>query len=429
VTGPSVPVAAPGRVDARAEIEALVAFEGRAAGTDAERRAGNHVARRLAALGREAEVEPTVVRPWAAATHALSALLSIAASIVAVPQPAIGAAIALAAAFSSYGDLTGRFHLLRLLTPRRASQNVVSEEGGQKPGAIVLLAHYDAAKTGSVFTPRAMRRRARIGAFLRRPFGPLEVFFYAQLLLLVLLMLRALYPDSNLVSDAQFVPTVVLIVAVPLFLDVALSEPVPGANDNASGVATVLRLLARHGGRLAHFDLWAIFPGAEEAQALGMRAWLRRHRRELDRERTLFVDVDKVGAGQVRYARREGLVLPLGYDRPLLRLCGEVAGGADGGGAPRYGARPYVARTGGDGAAARARGLRAVSVACLNELGYAPRYHAPDDLPEAIEDATLERAFAFCSELIERIDAEIGPEIRGPPAHSRGPRDRPFENA
>jgi peptidase M28-like protein len=405
------------RMDARAEIEGLVAHRGRGAGSDAERRAAGHIAQRLEVLGREARVEPTRVRPWFAVAHAVSALISIAASMVAVAQPAIGAAIALAAAFSSYGDLTGRFHLLRLVTPKRASQNVVSEEGdATKPGLLVLLAHHDAALTGAVFKRRALERRARIGALLRRPFGPLEVLFYAQVLLLVCLMVRSLLPDSDLVSNLQFVPTVVLIVCVPLLLDVALSDAGPGANDNASGVATVLRLLERHGGRLANFDLWAVFAGAEEAQALGMRAWLRRHRRDLDRRRTIFVDLDKVGAGTVRYARREGLILPLGYDPQLLELCERIAReDREEEGGPAYDARTYVARTAGDAAAARLKRFRAVSVACLDELGLAAGYHGEDDLPEAIEDAALERAFWFCSELIERIDAEIGPELEARP--------------
>jgi Peptidase family M28 len=400
-------------IDARAEIEALVAHRGRAAGSDAERRAAGHLAGRLEALGRVVRIEPTRVRPWFAVAHALSALVSIAASVVAVAQPAIGAAIALLAAFSSYGDLTGRFDLLRLLTPKRASQNVVSEEGnGTKPGVLVLLAHHDAALTGAVFKPRALARRARIGAFLRRPFGPLEILFYAQVLLLACLMARSLLPESDLVSNLQFVPTAILIVSVPLLLDVALSDAGPGANDNASGVATVLRLLERHGGRLANFDVWAIFAGAEEAQALGMRTWLRRHRRELDRQRMVFLDLDKVGAGTVRFARREGLILPLGYDPQLLELCEQIAReDREEEDEPAYDARAYVARTAGDAAAARLRRFRAISVACLDELGLAPGYHGEGDLPEAIEDAALERAFWFCSELIERIDAEIGPEI------------------
>jgi Peptidase family M28 len=405
-------VPATARVDARAEVEALVAHEGRAAGTDTERRAAGHVARRLEALGREAVLEPCVVRPRFAITHALSAFLSVVASIVAVSSPPIGAAIALFAAVSSYGDMTGRFHVLRRLTGKRASQNVVSEEGGDKPGLLVLLAHHDAAKTGGVFRPPAVERRARIGAALRRPFGPLEVFFYAQLLLILCLIARSALPESELVSYAQFVPTVVLIVCVPPLLDVAMGDVVPGANDNASGVATVLRLLERHGGRLAHFDLWAIFPGAEEAQALGMREWLRRHRRELDRDRTIFLDLDKVGFGTVRFARREGLILPLPYDRRLRELCEAIAAEdrADEG-TPRYAARTYTARTTGDAAAARARGFRAISIACLNALDDFPWYHGPGDTPERIDDGALERAYGFCSELIERIDAEIGPEL------------------
>jgi hypothetical protein len=47
-------------IETREEIEALVAYEGRGAGTDAERRAAEHLARRLRAIGREGEVEPVV---------------------------------------------------------------------------------------------------------------------------------------------------------------------------------------------------------------------------------------------------------------------------------------------------------------------------------------------------------------------------------
>jgi hypothetical protein len=56
--------------------------------------------------------------------------------------------------------------------------------------------------------------------------------------------------DNLVLSIVQFVPTVVLIVSLPLLADVALSGAVPGANDNASGVATVLRLAERYSGEL-----------------------------------------------------------------------------------------------------------------------------------------------------------------------------------
>lgn len=415
------------QVDARREIEALVAFEGRSAGSDAERRAAVHLVERLRELGRDADLEPTVVRPRFALTHALHAVVAIVGSVVSAFSPPVGAALVLVAAISAYGDLTGRFFLFRRLTAKRASQNVVSTEGGEKPGVLVLLAHHDAARTAGLFRPRAVRRRARIGAFIRRPFGLAEPFYLAVIAVLGCSLARLLVPDSTLLGAIQLIPTAFLIASVPLLLDIVFGQVVPGANDNASGVATALRLAKRYGERLEHFDLWCVFPGAEEAQALGMREWLRRHRDELDRAGTVLIDIDTVGAGTVRYARREGLIFPVAYDAGVLRLCAEIAREeAVELEEPQRAARSYVARTTGDGAAARAKGLRAVSVSCLNELGYVERYHAPGDTPERIEQNALDDAYAFCCELIERIDARLGPEIELVPPTPAGRRARLF---
>jgi len=323
-------------------------------------------------------------------------------------------ALVLLAAFSAYGDLTGRFLLFRRVTAKRASQNVVSTEGGEKPGVLVLLAHHDAAHTGGVFRPRAVERRAKIGARIRRPFGLAEVFYLALMAVLACCLVRLALPQSSLLGIIQLVPTAALIASVPMLLDIHFGAVVPGANDNASGVATVLALAERYGGRLEHFDVWCVFAGAEEAQALGMREWLRRHRGDLDRETTVFIDVDKVGFGTVHYARKEGMIFPLAYDVRLLTMCdeiaqAEVAADGDASLAPRA----YVARTTGDAAAARAKGMRAVSISCLNELGYAPRYHAPGDTLDHIDDDALDRAHDFCCDLIERIDGEVGPELAG----------------
>ena len=63
-------------IDPMKEIEGLVAFEGRWPGTDAERRAAQHLERRLQALGRDAEVEPASVYPNYAVTHAIHALIA-----------------------------------------------------------------------------------------------------------------------------------------------------------------------------------------------------------------------------------------------------------------------------------------------------------------------------------------------------------------
>jgi Iap family predicted aminopeptidase len=201
-----------------------------------------------------------------------------------------------------------------------------------------------------------------------------------------------------------------LIVCVPLLADVGLSGIVPGANDNASGVATVLRLADRYGDDLDYFDLWVLFTGAEEALTPGMRAFLKRHKRELDRSSTIFVNLDMVGSGTVRYARKEGLVLALRYHPTLVELCQQIAA-EDAEGDDRYAARAFVSRSTTDANAARAAGYPAIRISCLNELDYAPHYHQPTDTPDRIDGEALERAFRFCSELIELIDERIGPEL------------------
>jgi hypothetical protein len=141
-------------------IERLVSFEGRWPGTSAEREAAEYLAGELEALGRTAVVEPTRVRPAYHVTHALHAALAVVGGVVSVRTPVLGVVILLLVGISMYGDLTTRFYLLRRLMPAGRSQNVTSR--GDRPDAparVVLTAHYDAARSGLLYTGRADRPR------------------------------------------------------------------------------------------------------------------------------------------------------------------------------------------------------------------------------------------------------------------------------
>jgi peptidase M28-like protein len=390
------------------DIEALVACGERGPGTDAERRAARRLEARLRELGREARVEPILVRPGYALTHLIHAVAGIGGSVVSVSSPLAGAIVLLVTAVSAFGDLTGTFHLARRLTGRRASQNVISGEDGGRPGTLVLVAHYDAGRAGGAFGPRLTERLAALGQAIRRPIGGFEPLFWSIVVGLVCALLRLVGIDATPLTVVQFLATVVLILSVPLLADIALSDTVPGANDNASGVATVLRLAERYGSDLDHFDVWVLLTGAEEGMELGVRAWLRAHRRELDRARTAFLCVDQVGYGTVRYARREGYLIAHRQHRALVELCDQIAE-EDAGGEGRYRARSYVSRSATDAHAARVAGFPAISVSCLGALDYARHHHRPSDTVENLDEDALERAFRFCSELVELIDERIGP--------------------
>jgi Peptidase family M28 len=393
--------AAPRGMDALKEIEALVAHGNRWAGSEAERDAAHHLAGRLRSLGRDAEVEPAVVRPDYPLTYVLHILLALAGAAISTRRPRLGAAALAVAVASAFGDSNARFHLLRRLTRHAITHNVVSREESGKPGTLVLVAHYDAAKTGRLFDPKALKRRVRLGRRLGIDIGLFEPFTWSLLGLLALALLRAAGVKSRALSAARIAPMATLAAHVPLLLEVHASEAVPGAADNASGVATVLRLAERHGGRLRNFDVWVLLTGAEEGLLLGMREWVRSHKHELDPQRTIFLNLDEAGYGTPRYVtseRSDGVAS--GAPR-LVDLCDEIREEDRPG---RLDAQPMPQLGLADASVPARHGYRAIRIACLPEPTFAPEYHLPTDTPDRLESEAVERAFEFCAQLIERVD-------------------------
>ena len=390
-------------------IRELCSFEGRLAGTDAERRAANRLATRLREAGRRAEIEPTYVHPQYGLIHATHCALGFAGSLLAIVQPAIGFGIVLATAISMYLDLNYRIYLVRRLFFRRASQNVVSP--GERPNAparVLLCAHYDAARTGAVFDPKRVARGARIARRLSVPIGPFRILFWSMAILLPILGARMAGIDSGLISLLQLPPTLILLVGVFLLVDIELSDVVPGANDNASGVATVLSLADELGADPpAHLDVWVLLTGAEECLQEGMRSFVRAHRDDLDRETTFFLNVDTVGHGNVRFEAGAGWVVTYPLDRRLLELCDAIAT-ADRDDSNLYNARPVVRGLAGDSMPPRLAGFPATAITCLNDRNYAPGSHTGMDTPDRVDAAALERAHGFGLELVRALDRDVG---------------------
>jgi Zn-dependent M28 family amino/carboxypeptidase len=203
---------------------------------------------------------------------------------------------------------------------------------------------------------------------------------------------------------------------VPLLADIVLSGVVPGAGDNASGVATVLRLADRYGEQLDSFDVWVLLTGAQESMQLGMSAFLKRHRKELDRSSTVFVCVDDVGRGKVRYTIKEGYILAYPFHPDLIGLCNQLReeDREDG----YYGVEPIVSRIATDAHRARVAGYPAIAIGCVGEEGFPPHYHQATDTVDTLEPEALQQAYEFCSELVELIDEKIGPELEAPAEHA-----------
>jgi hypothetical protein len=118
-------------------------------------------------------------------------------------------------------------------------------------------------------------------------------------------------------------------------------------------------------------------------------------RHDLPHDSTVFLNVDQVGSGVISFTRREGALVTLKTHPQLLSLSEGIDDDA----------LPIVNRAASDGAAATGRGFAAITVTCRDRLDYASG---------RVDEAALERAEAFLVELIERLDAEVGPSIAAP---------------
>ena len=376
-------------------IRRLVSFGPRFPGSEADRRTTEYISNELHAYGRPAELEEIRVRPAWHLTHALHALLAVGGTLLSSTASApLGMLLVLLAAVSTYGDLTGRFYILRWLMPRRRTHNVHSAHSWRESRArVILTANHDSPRTGLLWARRKRSRRT----FLSQLAGPIDIFFWTVMLALIAALVR-LAVDSNALTIVQFALSVVLLTYLMLFVDAAISDPSPGASTNASGVATLIEV----GRRLqrdapADVEIWLVFPAAKEGLNLGMRAWMREHGDEIDPRDTFFVNVDTVGRGDLHHVTADGYALAFRSDRRLTRLCEQL------------GSRPHVWRQGTDATQAAMAGFASVTACCLNARGRMPDFHRASDTPEHVESATLERTADFVESIVRRLDAAYAP--------------------
>jgi len=384
----------------------ICSFEGRLAGTDAERRLANRLAAELESPSRRVEVEPTYVQPQWAIVHLLHCALAVAGSIVAAAEPGVGFGLVLLAATSAYLDLSTRHYLLRRLLFRRASQNVYARATGTASGAprVVLCANLDAARTGAIYNRLPMRLLDAAGRHLPVVSSPARIWFWSIALLLPPIGARMAGLDVGWLSILQLPQTLILIGAIFALGEIALSPTSPGANSNASGIAGVLSL-ARHFDADPPSNLAVDFAicGGGETTMQGMRSFVRSHREELRSGEARFISLESVGRGEPRFVVSQGLAVSLPMDPELSSLCEAIALATDE-------HVPEPMRDGFISAAwvARAYGHAAIAITSREAGRALPKnHHTPADGPANVDLEAIERAAAFAEQLVRLLDRDL----------------------
>lgn len=388
-----------------ADVEALVGFGDRLAGSDPERRACNHLAERLRTSGRATTVEPTHVQPQWALVHLLTCLLAVAGSTIAGAQPLAGFVLVLAAAISAYLDLSARHYLIRRLPFRRASQNVHTVADPPVGPTVILCANADAPRTGLVYARSGAAIANRLGRRLPVASSGTRIWFWSIALLLPVLGARLAGFDPGWLAALQLPQTLLLIVACFLLGEIVLSPASPGANANASGVAALLDVLRRLDAEPPeHLEVEAVVVGGGETTMQGMRNFIRSHRRRLDPGTTWFISLESAGRGEPRFLRSGGPAVSLPFDPGLTAIVGALAG---------EGERPRAApmRDGRTSAAfvARAYGYRALPLCCREPGRALPEYHhTPEDVTARIDPGAIAALAALATDAIRSLDRDVG---------------------
>jgi acetylornithine deacetylase/succinyl-diaminopimelate desuccinylase-like protein len=355
----------------RADVAALTAMT-RASASPGERRSAEWIAGRLREAGAgDVRLEGFRYQGTYAATHALHVIAGMAGGLVAA-----------AALASLEWEVSGRRQWVRRLLPASEGTNVVARipAEGESRCTLVVLAHHDAARTGRSWDPRLVKLGGRPGRMASR------------LGLVGLALALAALPWRRLRRAGR----ALLALALVSYADNARGATVPGANDNATGVAALLALAEHFAAHpLPHTDLILVAPGCEESGMGGTAAFLKG-----SDPLSLFLSLDTLGSGTPIVVESEATLFPHAYAEEDLAL-------AEAGAARAGVAAPERWRVGAwtDAILARFAGHRAISLLSVGPEGIYTNWHLPTDTAERVDFASVEACTRIAAGIAEAYDA------------------------
>lgn len=367
-------------------VKAIAAYP-RGAGTPEEEKARGYIIDRLEAMGYKPVVEYFSTPPTFSYTYIAIYILIAGAPLFALAGAGVAALLSSLAGFALL-ILEEEIYELPLtramgrLWNRRSANIIVSI--GHGPRRFVLMAHYDSSKAAYLFNPRRVR--------MLRPVILLN--FLSSLACTGLIAIHTL-------AGAYRALIAAIVASIPLWISIAVLTHreifhtyVPGANDNASGVAVLLGLaeiLRERKELLDRATVYIAFSGAEEVGILGSY-WLFRKHPELAREAHI-INLDSLGAGELMLTVCEGVVIEWCTPADFAAKLKEYAA-SRGIKITSYRMLPT------DATIAMRRGWRATSLMAFQD-GLIANYHWYTDTPDRVNPQNLENSRELVLGLLE----------------------------
>ncbi len=362
--------------------------------TPAEKKAAEYIEGFLSGLGfnvRTEEFYSLRTFSWIHAGAYLSSSLAVLVLLRFAPALA-----ALVAALSLIGFFLETLSVPALgwMASKGRSQNVIARAGELGGVKVCAVAHYDSSRAGLPFHPK-MVKNFRTTSFL------VLICMALSAALCVSVALVPAFRNAALVIG--IVPGVYTAFAASLLIHRELAYPyVPGANDNASGVAVLLESARAFASRkIPGVEVTFLATGCEEAGVVGMLDFLKKHGKEY--RDAYFINLDNLGAGDLKYTTGEGMYTVMKSDPVLVELAGKAVDQD-----PSIKASPCTYRTLlTDGQAAMLRGHKVMGIMAFRPDGTLPNWHWLTDVPENVQVENLVGATKLVVSIIEALPSRV----------------------
>jgi len=370
----------------------------RPSASEGERRAAEWLVKRFAELGAEARIEAEPAHGTYWWPLGLGAALGALGGIAALRgRRLLSAALGIIGAAGIADDFPPGQRRLRRPLPARTTYNVVCELGPVDAArTMVIVAHHDAAHAGLVFHPALPKIADRLGLIEGADTSPA---------LMAPVVGGPILAALGALSGRRLLAKLGILLGVgsaAAMADIGLRKVVPGANDNGTGVVTLLALA----GALVEKpprDLRVVLlsTGSEESFSEGIKAFGERHFPHLPRESTFFLSVDSIGSPHLLVLRGEGFLKMREYPQRALALMDGLA--------EELGIWLYPnlrLHNGTDGLEPLAAGYETASLCGCTDLKQPANYHWPNDLAENVDFGTLADGIRLIEATIRRLDRE-----------------------
>lgn len=392
----------PDRAHLRQAIAHLAAID-RPSASPGEREAAQWIAAQLAEFGCTVAVEEERAHGgyWfpLGVPNALAGAAGLLARRGGRRGRALAAAVGAFAAAAIWDDVGGgALWFRRRFLPSRPTWNVVAETGDrQAERTLVFVAHHDAAHWGLLFHPGVLPLVDRLFPGLLARTNTSPPLMAPVIAGPALVALGALAGRSRPLAAG----TVLALGSAATFAEIGVRGAVPGANDNLTGVATLIGLATELAERpLERLRVLLVSTGSEEGFMEGMQAFARRHFPSLPPERTHVVCVDTVGSPQLTLIEGEGMLRMREYPDDFKALVADCAreSGVELGRGLRF-------RNATDGLIALRAGYPTAAIGSVTELKVPSNYHWPTDTAENVDHDRVSDAVTLCTAIARKLAA------------------------